>query len=129
MIPHGARVLAAVNQPGLLDFSRYTFATLDIPGFVSPPPHIPILGGLDPTVSYLRALGYGYILTESSAVPGLYFQPQWESDLHYQGVFYRAYAPYFLDWDQIVVRLEDSGTHTVRTVGPLSLIELSTSGK
>jgi hypothetical protein len=124
LIPAGARVLAAVDQPALLDFSRYSFATLDIPGFVSPPPHMPYFRGAAPKVAYLRGLGYDYIVTQSPAVVGLYYQAQWVNELRLQGYFFRAWAPYFLDWQQSMDQLEASPRYQIRSTGDLTLIRI-----
>ena len=72
LVPTGAKVLAAVQRPALLDFGKYSFSTLDGAGSVSPPPHLPFFRGPLAIERYLRQLGYRYILAESPSDPGLY---------------------------------------------------------
>jgi hypothetical protein len=123
-IPRGARVLAAVDTPALLDYSRYSFATLDSPGAVSPPPHMPFFQGADAKVTYLRHLGYDYIAAESPAQFGLYRFRFLLQLLRSPEYFSREQAPYNIDWQSTVTSLETSGNYEVRTSGNLSLIRI-----
>jgi hypothetical protein len=123
-IPEGAKVLAAVDYPTLLSFSRYQFATLDLVGSVSPPPHMPYFKGAGAKVSYLRHLGYDYIVADSESERGLYQFGPWQADLHSPRYNYRAWAPYFLDWMSTVTSLEHDKSYPVRYFGTLALIEI-----
>jgi hypothetical protein len=127
MVPTGAKVLAAVTYPGLLEFSRYQFATLDLAGGASPPPHMPFFSGAEAKVAYLRHLGYGYIVAESagSLDLGLYRERSWIKDLRVGVYAYRAWAPYFLDWQDTINDLEQSKPFSVRYAGSLALIRLN----
>jgi hypothetical protein len=124
LVPYGAKVLAAVDRPALLDYSTYTFATLDFPGAVSPAPHMPFFQGADAKVAYLRHLGYTYIASESPSQPGLYYFRYLVDELRSPQYFFREQAPYNIDWQSTVTSLENSGKYTVRTVGELSLIRI-----
>ncbi len=124
LVPHGAKVLAAVDRPTLLDYSTYTFATLDSPGAVSPAPHMPFFEGADAKVAYLRHLGYTYIAAESPAQLGLYRFRFLVELLRSPEYFSREQAPYNIDWQSTVTSLEDSGRYQVRTSGELSLIRI-----
>ncbi|HTZ09532.1 MAG TPA: hypothetical protein VMB72_10685, partial [Acidimicrobiales bacterium] len=124
MIPTGARVLAAVDKPALLDYSRYTFATLDVPGYTSPPPHLPVFASVADQVAYLRHLGYDFVAVESPTDLGLYSEGQWLNEVRVRGYYYRAWSVYYLAWQQTVQGLETDGHYAVRYAGPLALIRL-----
>jgi hypothetical protein len=124
LVPRGAKVLAAVDRPTLLDYSSYTFATLDSPGAVSPAPHMPFFEGADAKVAYLRHLGYTYIAAESPAQLGLYRFRFLVELLRSPEYFSREQAPYNIDWQSTVTSLENSGRYQVRTSGELSLIRI-----
>jgi hypothetical protein len=123
-VPRNARVLAAVDDPGLLDFSRFTFATLDFPGAASPPPHLPLFAGANAVVRYLQAQGYSYILADSATAFGFYNRAQWEASFKHVNWTTHQYGRYFLRWSSIVDNLEhDQRFHTL-TVDRLTLIDL-----
>ena len=124
-VPRGAHVLAAVNLPGLLDFSRFSFASLDLAGAVSPPPHLPYFEGSAAVVQYLREHGYHYIVSEQATSQlGLWYFRFYPRELHSPTYFYHEQAPYPIDWYSTVNSLEHSGHYRVRTVGTLSLIDI-----
>jgi hypothetical protein len=124
LVPHGARILAAVDHPALLDYSTYTFATLDSPGAVSPAPHMPFFQGADAKVAYLRRLGYTYIVSESPSQQGLYYFRFLVSQLRSAEYFSREQAPFNIDWQSTVTSLENNGKYNVTTSGELSLIRI-----
>jgi len=123
VIPSGARVLAAVERPALLDLSRFEVATLDIPGAVSPPPHMPYFRGPAAKIAYLRHLGFDYIVTERPDAPGGLYN-DWAAFLRSTSYFRRAYATYFPDWQATVNWLERDGGHRVTYAGSLALIQI-----
>jgi hypothetical protein len=124
LVPKGAKVLGAVTYPALLGFSRYQFATLDLAGGASPPPGMPFFQGAQAKVDYLRGLGYQYIVAESSDQLGLYRTRPWLVDLRGSAYAYRAWAPYFIDWQSSVTELEQNYRFPVRYAGPLALIRI-----
>ncbi|HTZ10492.1 MAG TPA: hypothetical protein VMB72_15570 [Acidimicrobiales bacterium] len=125
IVPRGARVLAAVDEPALLDPERFTFATLDIAGAVSPPPHMPYFEGLGPKLRYLRRLGYGYIVTQSDTDFGEYrLQLYTQIDPRLSDYHDRAWGPYLIDWQRSVNVLEAQHPSWVRRVGSLALIRI-----
>jgi len=123
-VPRGATVLAAVDEPSLLSFSRFHFATLDLAGAASPAPHMPYFRGAAAKATYLRRLGYQYILADASTGPGLYDLDAWRQELHAPQYNYRSWAPYYFDWAKSITDLEHDGRHRVRYVGTLALIEI-----
>jgi hypothetical protein len=123
-IPAGARVLAAVDEPSLLSFSRFSFATLDLAGSASPPPHMPFFAGAAADIRYLRALGFDYIAADSPTQRGLYNLASWQVDLYLPNFNYRAWAPYFIDWSNTVTALERDPAFAVRHFGTLTLIRI-----
>ena len=125
-IPAGAHVFSAVDEPSLMSFSRYTFATLDLAGSASPPPHMPFFQGADADVRYLRAQGFDYIAADSPTAKGLYQLAPWQYDLYSHNFNYRAWAPYFIDWSKTVTTLEHDPAYAVGHFGSLSLIDIGT---
>ena len=123
-IPAHAKVLAATDYPALLDFSRYTFATLDQAGGTSPPPGMPFFRGPTATVQYLRRLGYSYIVTASPAQPGLYWFRGWVRNLRRPQFVFKAWTPYFVDWQATVDALEASKRYPVTQFGTNTLIRI-----
>lgn len=124
LVPAGAKVLAAVPFPGLLDFAKYDFATLDLAGGASPPPHMPFFRGPQAKVAYLRHLGYQYIVAVSPSAPGLYQVTSWLHNLRLNFYVYRAWTPYFLDWQSTVEDLEMHSRFPIRYAGSLALIRI-----
>jgi hypothetical protein len=124
MIPHGARVLAAVNDPSLLSFTQYSFATLDVVGAASPGPHMPYFQGALAKVRYLRGQGFQYIVVDSPNNPGLYDVDSWNRNLRSNVFAYRQWTPYFVDWQSTVGFLEKSHRFQVRRTGSLTLIRI-----
>ncbi len=121
-VPNGAKVLAAVDYPSLLSFSRYQFATLDLAGSASPAPRMPYFKGATAKVDYLRHLGYDYIVADAKTARGLYQLKPWQNDLRSPRYNYRAWAPFFIDWISSVTSLEQHGGASVRYFGSLALI-------
>jgi hypothetical protein len=125
MIPQGAKVLAAVDDPVLLQPSRYWFATLDDPGAVSPPPHMPFFAGAAAKVRYLRHLGIHYIVADESRQFGLYQRTyRLTTALRGSGYHARIWAPYMIDWLGTLTSLERRDPAAVRRVGSLVLIRI-----
>jgi hypothetical protein len=123
-IPVHAKVLAATDYPALLDFSRFTFATLDQAGGTSPPPGMPFFQGPTAAVHYLRHLGYSYIVTASPAQPGLYRFRSWLRNLRRPQFVFKAWTPYFVDWQATVNALEASKRYPVAQFGTNTLIRI-----
>ena len=123
MIPKGAKVLAAVDYPALLSFTKYQFATLDLVGAVCPP-GMPYGKGPRAEVAYLRRLGYGYVVAEAPSDPGLYNIPSWSAAYRSRIYAYRLWAPYFIHWQRTVSILEQSHEFSVRHAGSLVLIRI-----
>ena len=125
-IAPGSSVLAAVDFPALLDESRYRFATLDIAGAASPPPHMPFFQGADVKVRYLRQVGIQYIVAQSPSVEGLYWgsfytrRALYETDYHE-----RSWAPYMIDWLGSVSAIESDDRYQTWHSGSLTLIRIA----
>jgi hypothetical protein len=124
VIPVHAKVLAATDYTALLDFSRFTFATLDQAGGTSPPPGMPFFQGPTAAVQYLRHLGYSYIVTASPAQPGLYRFHSWVRNLRRPQFVFKAWTPYFVDWQATVNALEASKRYPVVQFGTNTLIRI-----
>jgi len=114
-IPAHAYVLAAVDEPALLDFSRSSFTTLDVVGGSSPAPHLPLAEGAKAVVSYLRALGIDGIAASSPSRAGFYNLPAAIENVD-SGIYnYRVSARAVVAWAKVLatIRAEDRG-HRVR---------------
>jgi len=57
----GSRMLVFIDRPYELDFARNRIETADCPGRVSPPPGLPLSGGDDAIISYLRGQKVRYL--------------------------------------------------------------------
>jgi len=124
MIPARSKVLAAVDYPALLYMARYDVATLDIAGSTSPAPHMPFFRGVAAKVGYLRRLGYQYVVADSPLTVGLFDIQLWKRTFGGNIYAYKAWTPYFLDWQGTVTWLEQSHRFDVRYAGSLALIRL-----
>ena len=124
--PRGPRCSPRWTTPRLLSFSRYQFATLDLAGSVSPPPHMPYFKGAagQGRLSPAPRLRLHRRRLRDRARP-LPVQGPWENDLHSPRYNYRAWAPYFLDWMSTVTTLEHATDYgACATSAPWSLIEI-----
>jgi len=128
-VPARSHLLAAVDDPALLDFSRFSFATLDVVGAASPAPHVPLFLGERAVVSYLQRVGYNGIVASITDEPGLYSYAQWEKNTT-SGIYdYRVMARYFLAWDRVLSGLShDRSLHAYR-VKTLDLFTWSPSAR
>ena len=92
---------------------------------VSPPPYLPYFRGVVPLETYLRHLGYTYILAESPSAPGLFnvnmFYAEYVRSTTY---FDSQQAAYFIDWASTVRYLQSADPSAVRSVGSLALIHI-----
>jgi hypothetical protein len=126
VIPKGAYVLAAVSSPGLLDFSRYTFVTLDIAGGASPPPGIPLTSGAPAVVAYLRHLGFDGIVASVTGAPGLDEYRAWKTQLTSGIEDYRAMAQEFVGWAHDLNTLNHDPAISRTRIGTLEYLSWST---
>lgn len=103
-VPPGSKVLAAVDVPSLLLSGGSDVDTIDLVGSTSPSPHIPYFQGTDAKLAWLRGHGYQYIIAvDPNASACLYNRPGQEQDLRgARGPQYQAWAPYFIDWFQLL---------------------------
>jgi hypothetical protein len=122
LIPRHAKLLAAVDQPALLNASRFDFATLDVVGAASPAPHIPILAGGLAVVAYLRRLGYTGVVASVTEATGLYSYKSWEKNETSGIPDYRVEARYFLAWGRDLSGISHHPGITAHHVGTLLLL-------
>jgi hypothetical protein len=84
-IPKGARVLAEVDAPFLLDYRHHEILLIDDIAVVSPPPRFPINGGPEELAGYLRGQAIDYVMYVKPTLPwresmsGGYNRKWWES--------------------------------------------------
>ena len=84
-IPKGARVLAEVDAPFLLDYRHHDILLIDDIAVVSPPPRFPINGGSEELAGYLRGQAIDYVMYVKPTLPwresmsGGYNRIWWES--------------------------------------------------
>lgn len=125
-IPEHAKVLAAVDQPLLLDFSRYSFSTLDIVGGTSPAPHFPVYGGPTKIVGYLERLGFDGIVASSPRTRGLYNIDAASANVD-SGIYnFRVSARETVAWANDLAQLTERYRSVLVKVGALEYIPLRT---
>jgi hypothetical protein len=105
VIPAGSKALVAVDDPSLLDFARFKFATLDLVGAVSPHGSMPVYQGPQAIISYLKSLGYHYIVTDNPAASGLYNLAQWQYTAAHGDYSDSRIADYFVSWQHSIDRM------------------------
>jgi hypothetical protein len=126
VVPRGSHILAAVSEPGLLDFFRFTFATLDIAGAASPRHGIPLTSGARAVVAYLKGLGYNGIVASVTSAPGLYNYKAWSAATSSGIENYRAMGTQFTAWAHDLSQLNhEPAVHRVR-IGTLEYLSWST---
>ena len=68
-IPKGARVLAEVDAPFLLDYRHHDILLIDDIAVVSPPPRFPINGRSEELAGYLRGQAIDYVMYVKPTLP------------------------------------------------------------
>jgi hypothetical protein len=118
-------VLTAVDVPSLLLSRSYDIHTLDISGSTSPAPHMPLFGGRQAMLDWLRGHGYTEIIAVDPMQSAcLYNLPLKVRDLAGQnGPVYQAWAPYDFAWFDFLARVSGPGSSS-RHVGPLIVVPL-----
>ena len=109
-IPKGARVLAQVDAPFLLDFREHEIFITDDLGVVSPLPGLPSSGEPEALVDYLSSLSIGYLMFVDPKQPGregsaLAYHLDWWTGTEAQNINNRLRAPYYLWFLNSVVEL------------------------
>jgi len=115
-IPEGARVLAEVDAPFLLDYRHHDILLIDDIAVVSPFPHFPVNRGPEELASYLRSLAIDYVMYVKSSLPwhesmaGAYNRNWWEDrrDTNDRNIPLRApnYTWFFGAMDEIAERYQ-----------------------
>ncbi len=105
-VPSGSHVLAAVLLPNKLDFKKFTFTTLDEPGAASPAPHLPLTGGVDRALSYLRDQGIDGIIATAGSAYGPYNLEAAQDYLNASVPYYRIGAKTTVEWDALVLQFQ-----------------------
>jgi len=81
-IPKGARILAQVDAPFLLDYRDHDIVNIDIIGAVSPAPGLPIGKTPEDLAKYLSSLSIRYLIyTKPENSLRVYRKDLWEKDL------------------------------------------------
>lgn len=60
-VPAGAPLVALLDEPAYLDYTRNRVYNLDTPGFASLPPGLPMFAGAEAKADYLRSLGLRHL--------------------------------------------------------------------
>jgi hypothetical protein len=122
LVAPGSRLLAAVDQPGLLDAKRFNFATLDVVGAASPTPGIPVFSGGLAVVRYLRRLGYNGVVASATQASGLYSFASWQAN-ETSGIYdYRVMARYFIAWSKDLSQIRHDPAVSAHQAGTLVLL-------
>jgi hypothetical protein len=97
-VPAGARLVAMVDDPAFLDFSRNRIAILDTPGFASPGAQMPSFAGPGALVEYLRGEGYRYLaFVRADRSRYFYRREFWVWRLFNDTEFFQAMSAYLID--------------------------------
>lgn len=97
-IPAGARVVAMIDDPWLLDFDRNHFALLDLPGFIGPGGGLPSFTDATHWRSYLVNQGYRYLAFTDGAYSGwLYRRDGWVPRIYNDDELFRYIAAHAVD--------------------------------
>jgi len=112
-IPAGSYVLSGVEFPGMLDFKRFRFATVDEAYGNSPPPHLPVSGDPIATARYLRSLGITGIIAELSSAP--YYYNEADNSLYARGGVrnYQLQDGSLVKWDKTLDKMQQRFKTTV----------------
>jgi hypothetical protein len=121
-VPEGAVVAVVVDQPFWLDFKRNTILNLDIPGAMSPPPHMPFFQGSEALRAYLLQQGITHVMCTNPKVSVPYGQAEWTSLLFSDSEQFRLRAAYYLDLNASLAILGTDAT--VYNSDDLSIIRL-----
>jgi hypothetical protein len=96
-IPPGESVWTMLDEPYRLDFRRNRVYIGDIPGFVSPPPGMPIKDA-EKTAAYLLSMGIRYFAYVNPSVSyNLYNRVEWQKNLAHANSDVQLMAPYVID--------------------------------
>lgn len=98
-IPPGRKILAVVDFPYLLDFSRNDIACIDTIGAAGPRGGVPLLQGADVLNRYLHDLGIEYvILMDFERALLLYNRNYWKNHPRPEWYYKKVWVPRFLDF-------------------------------
>ena len=102
----GAAILVLLDEPYRFDFARNPIVNFDMPGAVSPAPHLPIGEGPEALAKYLSSVGLRYVAFAVREDSFLYQRGLWEThalnpvpprDGTTLGALLKAQAPFYLD--------------------------------
>ena len=109
-IPRGARILAVVDFPYLLDYARNDIQCIDVMGAAGPDGGIPFLQGKDALNRYLRSQGVEYVVSmDFDKALLLYNRAYWLNHPRGEWYYRTVFAPRFLDVMENLDSLRDWG--------------------
>ncbi len=84
-IPAKEVLLTRLSKPFLLDFSRNSILIVDLPGYASPPPGMPLFKGSEALSDYLNTQSIRYVAYDYAKQPGAnraYWQEKLGSEIY-----------------------------------------------
>ena len=97
-VPAGARLAVMVDDPAYLDFARNEIANLDIPGYASPDPQMPMFCGPDALRRYFLDQGLRYVaFVRPMASRYFYRRDAWTPRLFKDSELFEVMAAYVID--------------------------------
>jgi hypothetical protein len=135
LIPPGCKVFAITDFPWAFDLRRNNVSTIDLPGFTSQFPGMPMLGDPNSFEDYLRKTGFEALIVSdprqniaesgsSAPVQGLYNAGRfdgwegWANPLH-------TWAPTFISFLEMLQEFIDNNKDRTAQSGPMKVISFS----
>jgi hypothetical protein len=98
VVPAGASIAVALDDPYHLDFDRNRIVTLDLPGFVAPPPGLPSFTTPEHWRAYLRGQGIRYLaFIAGDRSSWLYRRTGWLWRIYADDELFRFIAAHMVD--------------------------------
>ena len=110
LVPKGEKILAIIDFPYVLDFTRNEIWSIDCIGAAGPDGGVPFFAGKNKLNSYLQKEGIRYLVCmDFDNALMLYNRPFWRNNPSPQWYYKAIYAPRFLDFMDNIDSLTDWG--------------------
>jgi hypothetical protein len=119
----GARTIAAVDRPYLIDYTRFDIPNLDAPGFMTPDGTFPFFAGPGPKIAALRDAGFDVLLATNPDDDVCINPARMTASVRQQGPSTGIYRR-FLDWGQDIQLIAREAPSAVQRFGSVLRIDL-----